>query len=167
MNTRNLFFIGLIVVCPIALAGQAKVTWESPEKYADVRAAEEHRQRFQQRVFQQLEQEFQKLADTLPQSQTWQITVTNLDLAGEVRHQMLRNGRSVRVVKDLYYPSISFRYQLIDGNQIIQEKTVKLRDLGFLHRAGRQQYSRQLVGDEAQMIRNWFAKNMKHSSNGY
>ena len=73
-----------MVLTTTAWAGTAKVTWDDPDSYRDVRAAEENQTRFERRVFDGLEAHFQELAEKLPENHVLEVTVKDLDLAGEV-----------------------------------------------------------------------------------
>lgn len=125
-------FISLLLgfsVITTASAATVEVDWHEPSSYRDIRPAEEPQERFQNRVFEHLSAYFETLAARLPESQKLQITVTDLDLAGEVYPENINNSlHMVRVVRSSDFPSITLSYTLTDANgTVLQEGEERLR----------------------------------------
>lgn len=121
---------GLVVLLSSPVhAASVEVTWQEPESYRDIRAAEESQNRFQARVFDDLEKHFALLAKRLPEDQKLSITVTDLDLAGEVTPENIGGSlRLVRVVRSADFPSITFSYVLTDAEgRVVSEGNERLR----------------------------------------
>jgi len=139
------------------LAGEAKVTWQDPDNYTDVRPANENKAGFQARVFKTLDGVFDSFAKKLPDGYKLQVTVTDLDLAGEVRPMRRPGGQEIRVIKDIDWPKISFSYILSDQrDQQVAAGKEDLRDLNFRPGTGIN------TGDnlyyEKTMLNKWFEK---------
>lgn len=115
-------------------AGDVTVKWQEPAKFTDIDAAEQPKDGFQAALFKNFDNVFTELARKLPDAVRWEVTVTDLDLAGEVLPD--RTGRNRRIVKPLFRPAISFSYRLVDSqDKIIKEATVDLKDPLFMSRS--------------------------------
>ena len=144
--------MSFIFIAPMAVAAMAEVTWIKPDKYRDIRAGEENRKRFEARVLKSLEGHLVKLAEKLPADQVLKIDVTDLDLAGDV----WLNVREIRIVEDLYFPSMAFSYQLLNAEQaVVKEDQVKLKDMSFLTTSNLR-YRNKAFGYEKKMLDDWF-----------
>ncbi|WP_100656183.1 DUF3016 domain-containing protein [Alteromonas flava] len=139
---------------------KVSVEWQSPEDYTDVRPANESRKRFMDNTFHQFEQHFVKLAERLPENATWKITVTDVDLAGQVWPASFvglgQGGQDVRLIKDIDIPRMSFSYELASEGELLQKGEVELKDMGFLQRSIRGASSTALRY-EKRMLDEWFA----------
>lgn len=144
-----------------AQAGEVKVTWQSPEKYTDVRPTNETKADFQARVFKELDEVFAELAKKLPDGYQWTVTVTDVDLAGEVRPFFRRSLNDVRVITDLYWPRMVFSYELkdVDGKTVASGKE-DVKDMSFLMRSGFASGHTSLRYEE-QMLHDWFKKQQR------
>lgn len=121
------------------VAAEVKVTWENAEKYTDVRPANESRKRFRERTLAALEEHIVELASKLPESQKLTMTVTNVDLAGQVwPSQFVGFGvgaaNDVRVIQRVDIPRMTFSYTLSDeqGAVISSAEEVQLKDMNFM-----------------------------------
>ena len=141
-----------------AMAADVSVNWQQPANYTDIEPAEQPKEQFEANLFTNFDAIFAALARKLPDNLHWEVTVTDLDLAGRVIISAADAGRAMRVVKPNDRPAISFEYKLInEKNKIIKEDKVDLKDPNFLSR------SRGLIGDrskpypyEEYMINRWF-----------
>ncbi|PRC94945.1 DUF3016 domain-containing protein [Solimicrobium silvestre] len=157
MNKLLLVVAAIFISCT-AFAGEVTVKWQEPEKYTDIQSGDQDKGKFEADLFKNFDSIFAELARKLPDNTVWQITVTDLDLAGEVRPSMRGSGVEMRVVKPIYRPAIMFEYKLLDAqNKVLKEAKVDLKDLGFMSRPasiiGR---DRKLYPYEEYMIRQWF-----------
>lgn len=136
-----------------AFAGTSEVTWSNSDKYRDIDPGQGHRAKFKKNVFSHLEKHFNKLAADLPEGQVLKIDVFDVDLAGDVN---IGGIHRIRIVKDLYFPRIKFRYQVIDasGDQVIHGQE-NLKDMNFLSQSSLK-YSNDFLGYEKKMLDNWF-----------
>jgi len=139
--------------------GSAVVNWSNPASYKDVRASSGSQEEFQAKTFSELESTIQKLAASLPDGQKLEMTVTDLDLAGDVKFTGARTQhQDVRVVKEMYPARITFHYRLLDGKgKVLKEGDEKIqsRTLSASMRTG----SSEPLGMEKRMIKSWFKRN--------
>lgn len=136
------------------------IVWEKPETFRDVKPTSQSRKSFREQTFNSLQEYMQKLAERLPDGQTLTMTVTNLDLAGQVWPASFvglgMSGSDVRVVKSIDIPRMTFSYQLKDKQGVeIQQADVDLKDMAFMDRANRM-FSSENLRYEKNMLKNWF-----------
>jgi hypothetical protein len=111
------------------------VKWQNPANYTDIDPAEQDKDKFEANLFSTFDNFFANLAQKLPDNTHWQITVTDLDLAGDVR-PTVSTGRKFREVKPVYRPAMSFSYTLRDAdNKVIKEDKVDISDSAFMSRS--------------------------------
>ncbi|PXX40366.1 DUF3016 domain-containing protein [Undibacterium pigrum] len=150
-----------VVMSGQAQAGEVKVAWQEPEKFTDIRPGSEHRSDFQGRMIKEFDYIFADLAKKLPDGYQWDVTVTDVDLAGDVRPFFPTPMNEIRVIKDLYWPRMSFSFDLKDGQgKSVVSGNENLRDMNFLmhsNLAGRNNSFRY----EEQMLRDWFKKQQR------
>ncbi len=128
--------VAMLSVVPI-YAAEVTVNWDAPEKFSDVKPVNESRQKFRERTLKSLEEYFVDLAAGLPHQQKLMVTVTDLDLAGEVWPAsfvgMGSAGSDVRLVKRHYIPRMTFSYTLSDeSGALVKQADVQLKDMGFM-----------------------------------
>jgi hypothetical protein len=68
--------ISALVAVGTACAGQAKVTWQEPDTYADIREGHETRDAFRQTLFSDFELLFADLAKLLSDGYVFDVTVS-------------------------------------------------------------------------------------------
>lgn len=151
---------GLSGVSQAVNAATVNITWEDPESYRDVRATNESRKRFRERTFAKLDAYFTELAESLPEEQTLTITVTNLDLAGQVWPASFTGlgfgANDVRVIDRIDIPRMTLSYSLSDeSGETMSAKDVDIKDMGFMDRGIRRQRNEPLSYEKA-MIKEWF-----------
>jgi hypothetical protein len=116
-------------------AGEATVKWQEPAKFTDIDPAEEQKDKFEATLFKDFDNIFAELAQRLPDNYRWQVTITDLDLAGDARPTIGGAGRKMREIKPNYPPSITFEYKLFDAqNNLLKQDKVDLKDLNFMSR---------------------------------
>lgn len=149
----QLMMLGAVLGSPVVNSAEVKVDWQAPEKFTDIRAGDEHRKHFRERLFSDLSEHLATLADNLPAEQTLAFTVTNIDLAGTIRYN---NGRQLRVIKPVDIPSMRFDYVQQDGQgNVIKADSVSLKDMGFMHNT-LLRYRNEAYGYEKKMLTDWF-----------
>jgi hypothetical protein len=136
-----------------------KVNWLNPEKYSDIRPANGSRKAFQERVTKAFEKILGELTEKLPAGYSLEITVKDIDLAGDVNPMYRIDNTDVRVIKDIYFPRIKLDYVLFDQNKqpIRQESDVKLKDMGFMT-SNHIGYQNREFAYEHEMLKKWFNK---------
>ncbi len=155
--------VGLLTVFAPTQAAEVKITWEEPESYSDVRPTNESRKRFRERTLQELEEHIVDLASDLPESQVLSMTVTNVDLAGQVWPSQFVGfgngaGSDVRIIKRVDIPRMTFSYSLAnaDGQVILSGEDVKLKDMDFMESNIRRNRTESLSYEKA-MLNDWFS----------
>lgn len=144
-----------------AFAGEAKVTWQDPDKYSDIRPGNESRDSFKERVFKEFDLMFSSMAKKLPDGYQMEITVTDLDLAGDVNGMYSRVGRDIRVIKELYWPRMSFSYILKnEKSEIVGSAKEDIKDMNFMSSFGNHP-SGSSFDYEEKMLNDWFKAQQK------
>ncbi len=116
-------------------AGNVSVTWQSPDHFTDIKSSGELQSRFQNRLFKNLTKNLNKEASkVLKANQKLNITVTNVDLAGDVRPSFNAGASDIRVVKGVYPPRFKFSYSVTQDGKTIAKGKESITDLGFLDR---------------------------------
>ena len=165
MKTFLIALLTLAVSAPALSSNEAgasvELKFQEPKKFTDIRAANGTRGKFTERVQHNFEEFFQDMASELPAGYSWNITVTDIDLAGDVDYFIGGAGNPLRVVKEIYSPAISFSHVLLDheGEEVVSAEE-KLRDMGFMQ-------TLRSVNDsdpfryEKQMLTDWFQKEIE------
>lgn len=114
-------------------AGMVDIEWQDPGKYRDMRAGNEGQKNFEERVTATLTEAFaDAAADHLPDDQTLRLTITDVDLAGDVEYFFLDFPQGIRVMRDVYFPSIRFSWQLVDaGGAVLESGSENIKDMGY------------------------------------
>ncbi len=88
--------------------------------------------------------------------QDMKISVTDVDLAGDV-HPVGRSMEMIRVVKPLYRPSMEFSYVVTEAGKTVREGKANIADSNFMDRFNRYFRSDPLYYEKP-MLDDWFAK---------
>jgi hypothetical protein len=137
-------------------AGDAKVTWGDMDKFSDVDSRREMKQDFHERVQKEFGMVFSNLAKKLPTGYQLEVDVTDLDLAGEVRGQSIGFGLDIRVLREIYWPKMSFSYVLKDEKgAVVGSGKEELRDMNYLHNI-RMPTGNTSFEYEEKMLQDWF-----------
>lgn len=156
--SRALFLTALVAV-PAAQAGDAAMTWRNPESFTDLDSGDAAQKSFSKGVEKAFNAELGELAGKLPKGYRLEIDFTDIDLAGEVDPVYLRDYRQVRILKDVYFPQLSFDYRVLDaaGRQVAGQQGVTLKDMGYLN-GPKLGNSNMAFYYERRMLREWFGK---------
>lgn len=116
-----------------AYAGEAKVNFKKVDDYTDFEPASGIEERYQKRQMEELTNFFNKLASRLPEGQTLNVTVTDIDLTGRLEPTFGEAATNyIRVVRSIDFPTMDFSYSLTDSSgAIIKEQQVELKDMSF------------------------------------
>ena len=155
--------VGLLAFFAPTQAAEVEIIWEEPKSYSDVRPTNESRKRFRERTLKELEEHITELASNLPESQVLSMTVTNVDLAGQVWPSQFVGfgngaGSDVRIIKRVDIPRMTFSYSLsnADGQVILSADDIKLKDMDFMESNIRRNRTESLSYEKA-MLNDWFA----------
>jgi hypothetical protein len=146
--------LAALLSAPLAAqaAGQVKVKWIEPEKFADAGRGAFDRER----TLQSLGEHLQRLGQRLPMGQTLDVEVTDLELAGELE-PFSRFHQDVRVLRGRAdWPRISLRYTLSEGSRTLARGEADLSDPNYFYRSLRLGQQGALAY-EKRMLDDWVA----------
>lgn len=143
-------------------AATVEIEWQEPDTYRDVQAGNESPVRFEERVIKALTGFFEEAAaEQLPADQVLHLKITDVDLAGYVDYFFLDYTQGIRVMRDVYFPSIDFTYELKDASgAVIKSGEENIKDMGYLY-SGANFVKNPPFNYEKGMIDDWFRKNFK------
>ena len=163
MNQSRGIGMALAIACfsTSASAGEAKVVWQDPDGYTDIRPGNQSIKSMRSGIEKSIGGEFSELAGQLPEGYVLDVTVTDLDLAGEIDPIPTRSMDQIRVLKDIYFPRMTFDYRLTgsDGAVLLAEQKVELKDMQYLSNM-RVTRSSEAFYSERRMVRDWFSKQL-------
>ena len=140
--------------------GKVNILWQNTNDYTDIEATIGVQSKFEQYLFTQLTQELGKLANKhLTEGQQLDLTVTNVDLAGDVQPTFGASVDDIRVVTDLYPPKLDFEYTLSQNGKVIASGTEKLRNMSYL--SDLQPLNNDTFRYEQKLLTEWFKKTIK------
>jgi len=125
---------GLALAAPDKPASAIEVTFVASEKFTDVKDDYMDSDRGREAVLGQLKEHLVTHgAKYLAKGQRLQITVTDVDLAGDFEPWRGINFHDIRIVKDIYPPRVNLEFKLVDADgKVVSEGKRQLRDLGYL-----------------------------------
>lgn len=140
-------------------AATVEIEWREPEKYRDIQAGNESPKNFQERVTATLTSYFEDAAeDHLAADQSLNLTITDVDLAGDVEYFFLDFPQGIRVMREVYFPSISFTYELKDAaGTVIKTGEENIKDMGYRF-SGMMFIYEPPMNYEKRMIHDWFSE---------
>lgn len=165
MKTVNLFKASFVFAAvsfsSLSFAGEAKVAWPNPQDYTDIASDDGPQQAFQDSLFSYLDDEFARQAKRLPDGSMLAVTVSNFDMAGQMR--VGRDGEPVREIQALWYPQMTVSYELSDasGAVISQQQGMVYAQQDFYNANSAMRQSEQNASSnefyfEGAMVRQWF-----------
>lgn len=150
---------GLLLAAGAHAAGAVKVEFVEPHTFADTGPSPHDRER----QLQSLQAHMQRWQDRLPDGQTLELAVLDVDLAG---WSWPHTGRDLRVVTGRAdAPSARLRWSLkaADG-RVLQSGTERIIDLGYFHTAA---WLNRNDGDlpyEKRLLDRWFSTTFPHAT---
>jgi hypothetical protein len=147
---RSLILIATLASAA-ATAGTVEVRFIEPDKFADARDGVHSRED----VLKTLEERLKQLGGKkLPPSQTLQIEVLDIDLAGDAFPRVaLRDTRVLRGRAD--WPRMHLRYTLREGDKVIKSGEDRIADMNYLTGTLRVNQDAPFPY-EKRMLDNWF-----------
>ena len=156
---KSAVLVGLMMTAGHANANEVKVYWDDPSKFTDIVAGVESEATFPQRVMDSLDKHFAKLGDKLPRGYTWEIRVSDVDLAGKVTSAYWNGREALRVMDTFFNPSITISYLVKDGNGkiVAGDKNFALTD-AYVKKYPSDRFMQRPLSYEKYMIKSWFNK---------
>ena len=147
--------VALAAIPAAAQEGAVAVTFAHPETYTDLRLSCVSRATDAQSLMGDIEKYLVTTATPLlAPGQRLEITVTNIDMAGDIESWRGPGLCDVRIMKDTYPPRIDLGFRLLDAvGRELRAGARKLRDSNYLVNAGpasgtdHLRYEKALLGD--------------------
>jgi hypothetical protein len=134
-----------------------KIVWQSPKDYRDIKSSGELQSRYEKRLFETLTENINKeAAKILKPNQKLEMTITDVDLAGDMRPTFGATANDLRIIKDIYPPRMTFSYQVMENDKVIIAGDEKLSDMGFM--GGIQSLNDKPFIYETKMLTEWLKK---------
>ena len=144
--------LGLGLAEPALAAGKLDVQYVDAEKFADIGFGGIERER----NLKTLSDCLQKLAAQLPDGQTLQLTVLDVDLAGQVWPGSLREVRVLRGRAD--WPRVHLQYTLRQGDTTLKSGDAQISDMDYLDHTVLLADNQGSLSYERRMLQVWFRK---------
>ncbi|RUO67100.1 DUF3016 domain-containing protein [Idiomarina ramblicola] len=141
-----------------ALAGTAEVSWKDVDSYTDIRPADGFRDRYEQKVMDQLTEHFQSLMTKLPEDRKLEVTVTDVDLTGRLEPTFGRSSSNyVRIVREIDFPRMAFDYRLVNNSgEVLREGQANVKNMRFNYDGLASRVRRNDLYFEEEMLTRWF-----------
>lgn len=137
-----------------------KVKWQQPGKFTDILRSNQSRANFQLKLFANFEKYFNKLARQLPSGYQWHITVTDIDLAGDINTAHSRGHHNIRVIDRLFKTKVAFSYQLMNAQGEVVSAGDEVLKENAIERFPRNAIRHESYAYEKYMIKTWFKKTL-------
>lgn len=149
----------MAVFSGVAQAGEAKLNWGKFDDFADVVTGHMSKEMFHEQIQKDFALVFNHLAKKLPDGYELEVTVTELDLAGDIRPGMwVGSMHDIRVMREIYWPRMNFSFELRnEKKEVIATGKEELRDMDYLRRA-RIPSGNTSFEFEEKMLQDWFKK---------
>ena len=109
-----------------------------------------------ERNTQALARHLQKLGQRLPEGQTLQVEVLDLDLAGELRQLQTHELRVLRGAAD--WPRVSLRYSLLENGREVKSGEERLAGMNYMHDRLPTSGSQEFLAHDKHLLGQWFEK---------
>lgn len=167
MKTRQLLplFAGLFVAglvnqaaaAPAVASDNVTVIYQDPDNFTDVR--ENSSTLASTYYLDELKACLQQAASPLlAPGQKLTITISDIDLAGDIRPGSLNN---IRIIKDIFFPRVMLKFRLVDANgQVVKEGDRRLTDLAFMQKL-RLPGANEPLSYDKDLLKDWVTKEFR------
>ncbi|CAM3822767.1 hypothetical protein D3C76_777960 [compost metagenome] len=158
LTLATLSLVAFNSLAQTAATPNVEVTFDKPEHFRDASLDSNGYQRGADAyVMKELSAYLVKLGQRyLPAGQTLRIDIRDIDLAGHYE-PWRSNAYSVRILRDVTWPSIDLHYTLSQPGQVLSQADAHLSDKFYLQRPGRRADTDRLYAEKA-MLQEWFRK---------
>ena len=140
---------------------KVQVKFVDPDKFSDIRDANMPSEKGQAAYLDIIRKHLEESAGKyLTDGQKLDVTVTNIDMAGDFEPWGGMQTQDIRIIKDIYPPRVDLSFKLTDADgKVIKEGSRELRDLNFmmnisLNRDEELHYVKELLND-------WIRKDLR------
>ncbi len=118
-------------------AGPVAVQWTDPGEFTDLKFSGNRWEARRGNWVVTLAEHLRKsVGKQLPEGERMEVTITDIDRAGHYEPWHGMRMQDVRILRDVYPPSMSLTFKRYDANgELVAEGERKLRDLNYLHGA--------------------------------
>ena len=149
-SLRYLVPLALALASAAHAAGTVEVKFIEPDKFSDAGRNTWDRERTLAAFSEQL----QSLGQSLPDGQALRLSVTDIDLAGELRPS--RNGSEIRVLRGRAdWPRVTLRFELLEGGRTLKSGEAKVSDMAYQQQS-LGAHRNDAYGYEMRMLERWF-----------
>lgn len=141
MKTSRLILVGILAASPLLAlqppgartVARAEVVFFEPEKFTDVRDSlmgDYKRTTYLDQIRDHL---LEQAKYFVPEGHKLTVTFSDIDMAGDFEPWRGPRFDDVRIVKDIYPPTVKLSFRLTDADgKVVKEGTRELRDLAFM-----------------------------------
>jgi hypothetical protein len=168
MKTLRLItaFIGIAATAVLAAespksASRVEIIFDHPENFTDVKDADMPTDKGRSAILDRIRGFLVERADPMvPGGDTFTMTFTDIDLAGDFEPWRGGQWDNVRIVKSIYPPAFKFTYSVTDSaGKVVKQGSEHLRDLDFLMRITPD--PRDSLRYEKQILDDWLRSNLR------
>lgn len=155
-----------LIALLLAVSGSVPITWagvtvvfENPSQYTDFSLNDSKTEAIRRHLTGELEKYFQSLSKLyLPASQTLEITVHDIDMAGGYEPWRSPFFTHTRIIRDIYRPRIEVSYVLRNTHgEVLKQAHEAVSDLNYLMKLDAASYwANDTLRYEKAMLREWF-----------
>ena len=115
-------------------AGPVSVAWADPASFTELRPSRDRYESGRGRWLTDLAQYMRKRAEAqLPAGERLQLTIVDVDRAGDFEPWRSLNQQDVRIIRDIYPPRMTVQYKRFDASgAVVAEGERKITDQAFL-----------------------------------
>lgn len=136
-----------------AAAGEVKISFVEPDKYTDAGRSVVDRERTTQALGDYL----RSLGGELPEGQTLEIEVLDIDRAGSIEPFARTHYNELRVLRGTAdWPRVQLRYRLLAEGRTLKSGEVKLADLDYMNSLRGRDRGPDELTYERRLLRRWF-----------
>ena len=143
-------------------AGPVSVAWADPATFTELRRSQNHLDSSRGSWLTDLAKYMRKRAETqLPAGERLQLTIVDIDRAGDYEPWRSLHRQDVRIVRDIYPPRMTVQYKRFDASgAVVAEGERKITDPGFLVNAS-PLHDTDPLRYEKRMIDSWLRREFK------
>jgi len=155
MKTPFLLVTLAAIALPLAAEPLVQVSFTDPAKFSDLRISRPSTERERFGLTETLRKFIEAEAPRhLPPETRLAVTITDIDMAGELRPAAHGGQPDVRIVKDMFPPRVDLEFRLLRADGTVEREGKRsLRDSMFL--TGNNPYDRELLSFEKALLAHW------------